>query len=581
MSAVAQGMAGLALVMNFALLGTRRMQAASNLLAVQSLAVAISALAQHRPLIAAAAAVVDIIGAQWFINRQPFGLELKTPAPAAQRSAGSRRAKPPGCQTLQAADGLPVEPTWQSSVPAVWEPLGGRATRRTGRAKPGIIVGAGLAMLCQTCGPLAVPLAVVLLSILLAATWSDRWMRLVALVSLQNGLALAACSATLPPLSALACFILPLPFAAGISLAKTADRDLRILGWKHRWLGWVQLMVAIGLTALSLTIPLDPLASVFAPLIGVWGISDAWAARKRGARTLAQRWTALAKLVFMLVAVGTTQPAVAWVAVLGAVTATLFPVLRRRWNSVLLAYCSAGLSLLGLLAMPLGIPSVSYMALFTGYAAVTAVVPDLGVVIVVLILRLTMQPNMPSLAGTILTGLALMGLLVCAVLLTVGVGHPVSRISRNQATLMQLGQTSVAALALGIGLPEARFAAVVLLILLVLTLAGARIAHGPTAIAARAGFGGVPPFGVFPGLVLVLLVISREAPWLLLPFGLALAATIAAGIPRRSAPKPTPAWPWSAFRCAGLVPLALAFVFGFIAPERLVNWLHAITAGTP
>ena len=70
--------------------------------------------------------------------------------------------------------------------------------------------------------------------------------------------------------------------------------------------------------------------------------------------------------------------------------------------------------------------------------------------------------------------------------------------SLQRLTLLSLAQTSITAVALGLDLPDARFAAVVLMILLILTCTAARLAHGPVAAAAAAGLGGIPPFGAWP-----------------------------------------------------------------------------------
>lgn len=574
MSALADATAGLTLVMCFGLLGVRQTRPASILLAVQSLAVATHALVQHQPLIAAATAMVDVIGAQWFINRQRLRLEQYGVGSSERRLLDATSPKPGGRKSATPGQRLTAPGT------------GGQADGRMGEvvrgAMPGIVVGAGLTALCQSCGPVAIPLAVVLLSILLAARRPRQLICLVPLVSLQNGVALAACSAAFPPLAALVCFALPLLFAAGLASGETAGRTDGTPGWIRTWFGWVHLAVTIGLFAATTVVPLNPLAAVFAPLIGAWGIADAWGARNRIAWSLTRRGAALAKLACMVLAVETAHPTLAWVAVVGAVAAALFPTAPRRWNGALLAFCAAGLSLFGLLTIPAALPSLSYAALFIGYAAIATVVPDLGVVVVILILRQTMQAHLPPEAGPILVGLAAAGLLACAVLLAIGgSGPPANGISRNRTTLLQLGQTSIVAVALGLGLPEARFAAVVLLIQLILTRAAVRISDGPVANAARAGLGGLSPFGVFPGLVLVLLVTSREAPWLLLPLAPGVAAMVAACTRGPFAPSRAPHRTWNVFRSAGVVPLALAFAFGFFAPDRLVNWLHAVSAGAP
>jgi len=580
-TALAQGTAGLALVTCFGLLGTRQLGAASILLAVQSLATAVAALAQHQPLVAAATAVIDLIGATWFLRRQSSPVQTAGfPRWFAGRAQGRSlvSAHGPGAEHLKG-------PVGETSREWSDRPRGSSSMMPFEGVKLGIIAGTGVAILCQSCGPLALPLAVALLSVLLAATRHHPLLRLVALVSLQNGCALAACLLVAAPVSALACFVLVLPFAVGLILGHATGREPGVPLWLRRWLGWQQVAMSAGMFAVSLTIPLDPLAAVFAPLIAAGGVAEAWAARNRIAQSLARRAAALAKLGFMLVAVGTAQPMVAWLAIVGAITAAMFPILRRGSNGMLLALCAAGLGLIGLLTPPVGLAAVSYTALFVGYAGVAAAIPELGVVVVIRILRSMAQANLPPTAGMVLISVALAGLLGCALLLTSRTGLMANRAARRHAPLTQLAQTSLAALAVGLGVPEARFAAVVLLILLILTRAAVAMADGPLAAAARAAMGGIPPLGVFPALVLVLLAINGRVPWLLLPVGLSLAAVAAASLPARIPPRlsagTTPNWRRAIVRSVGLVPLALAFLFGFFAPDGLVDWLRAATAGTP
>jgi hypothetical protein len=90
---------------------------------------------------------------------------------------------------------------------------------------------------------------------------------------------------------------------------------------------------------------------------------------------------------------------------------------------------------------------------------------------------------------------------------------------------------------------------------------------------AMGGLGGIPPIGLFPGLILVLLAIAANEPWLLLPIGTALLVTMRTGLPE-SPPlvsgyaHPSTAW----------LPLGLALIVGYAAPAGLLNWLHAMAA---
>jgi hypothetical protein len=523
-------------------------------------------------------------------------------------------------------------------------------TEPAGGAKLGIGVGALLAILCQSQGGLALPSAIMLGSILLAATRSHPLMQIVALVGAQNGLALAECLAADPAspaaslLPSLACLVLPLPIAAGL-LAPTfvsgpSDGPLS-LGWSWRyevrrgatWLGWVDLGAALAIFAATLLVPLDSLASVFAPLLGLDGVLRSCARRNRDACRLRARNTGLSDAGLGTVAVETAadplslpfnedsasassdepSPAmpipsshavtettaaprsagpirrasalaqtgctvlavcapnliVAWLAVLAAMTMALLPTLLRHWGSAVLAFLAAGLALFGILLLSAATPPViGYFSLFVGFVAMAAIVPDLAVVLVILILRLANEAPWPKGVEALGIGIAVVALLGCAILLT----NPVRS---HRTTLLVLSQTSLAALTVCVGEAEGRFAALVLLILLILTRAAARITDGPAAALSIAGLGGISPLGVFPGLVLVALAVSAHAPWLLLPLGLALIPIVSASIPRRLSHFP----PWRELASVAWLPLLLAVLVGYFAPDGLVHWWRILTAG--
>ncbi len=351
MTALAEASAGLALVMCFALLCTGPSHAAAIVLAVQSAAVALAAVALHQPLMAfspLALAAGVWIGGIW-LARQP--------SPA-------------------------MEPR----------------TAPLGRVQPGIGAGALLAVLCQSQGSLALPLAIILLSILVAATRPDPPMQVMALVSAQNGLALTASLVASPTafpsamLVPVACLVLPLPLAAGLLVPalpnRRALRPARVQGANTAWLGWIDLGLALAIFAATLTVPLDSLASVFAPLLGLDGVLRSCVRRNRHAPTMLRRGTSLAQTGFTVLAVCAPNLIVAWLAVVGAMATALLPMLARRWNSAVLAFLAAGLALFGILILG-ATPSVAgYFSLFAGFTTIAAIVPDLGVVLVILILRL-------------------------------------------------------------------------------------------------------------------------------------------------------------------------------------------------
>lgn len=525
MTPVAQGGAGLALVMCFALLRTRQTGGAVLLLAVQSGAVAVSAVAVHQPLMAVPPAVLG--GGIWLRQN-------RRPAP-----------------DLQSA------------------PIGG--------AKLSIGVGTALAILCESQGAVALPLAIVLLSILLAATRAHPFMQVVALVAAQNGLVLAGCvnadPALLPAtlLAPIACLVLPLPLAAALLMPgpfRFARSWTLGRGRAAGLLGWVDLGLAVGIFVATLIVPLDSLASVFAPLLGLDGVLRACVRRNRRGLLPLRRGAALLGTAFAITAVCIPDPAIAWLAVLAVIATALFPTLLRYGSTGVLAFLAAGLALFGILLMSTAPSILSYFSLFAGFAIIGGLIPDLAAVLVILILRLATQGAWPPGVEPLGIAITMSALLVCAVLLA-------SSARSHRTSLLVLGQASIAALAIFVGEAEGRFAALVLLVLLVLTRSAARMGGGLAARLALAGLAGLPPLGVFPGLVLVMLTISAQSPWLLLPLGAVLIPMVLAGLPTRL-PK---FQPWTTLQSVAWLPLALALVVGYFAPDGLVHWWRALTAG--
>jgi hypothetical protein len=265
----------------------------------------------------------------------------------------------------------------------------------------------------------------------------------------------------------------------------------------------------------------------------------------------------------------TADPILAWMAVLGAAATVLLPGGAAEHDRATLAYAGAGLALFGLLLLSQDPSAVAFLSLFAGYAALAAVVPDLALPLLVLLLRFADGGNWPPVAGILGTVIAVAALLGCAILLPQAAGRP------HRAVLLHLGQASVTTLAIATMQPEGRYAAAVLLILLVLTRAACRAATGPAGVLALAGLAGLPPLGVFPGVVLAVLVISSHAPWVLLPLLVGLVPMLLAGLPPRLRFRPLR----TTLLSIGWLPLALALLFGFFAPADFVRWLSALTAG--
>ena len=131
---------------------------------------------------------------------------------------------------------------------------------------------------------------------------------------------------------------------------------------------------------------------------------------------------------------------------------------------------------------------------------------------------------------------------------------------RSSVGLLQQSQACIATLSICLGHADGRFAALVLLILLILCRSAARITEQPITSLAIACLGGVPPLGVFPALVLVILAISGHNAWLLLPLGAAYIPILLASLPRRL-PALVPSLGW--------LPLALALLTDYFAPGGL------------
>jgi hypothetical protein len=530
MTALAQGSGGLALVIGFALLVTGQISTATILLVVQSGAVALTAIVVHQPLMAIPPML--LAGGLWLVREQTPMLDPRT------------------------------------------APVGG--------AKLGITSGAVLAILCQSLGGLALPSAIVLLAVLLAATRHHPLMQVIALVAAQNGLALAGCLIGLPAglpatlILPVACFALPLPLAAGLlvpAVASVSNREaLRLwmpdLRRASMWPGWIDLGLALAMFMATLIVPLDPLARLLGPLLALDGVMRSFVRRNRFALAPLRRVAALAQSGFMVLAVCAPDVMIAWLAALIEMAMTLLPTLSRRWTGAVLAFLAAGLVLFGLLVLPSTPPILGWFSLFVGLATIAAVMPDLAAVAVILILRLAIRNPWPPAIEMLGIGMAVVALLACAVLLA-------APGKMNRTTLLTLSQASIAVLAICLGQANGRFAGLVLLILLILSRSAARITDGPSGTLALAGLAGVPPFGVFPGLVLVVLAVSADSPWLLLPLGVASIPAVWAGAPRHF-----PDWSWRTARPSlAWLPLVLAVLVGYFAPESLVQWWHVITAG--
>jgi hydrogenase-4 membrane subunit HyfE len=176
MSSLAQGAAGVVLVMAFALLGVRQISAAVVLLIAQAVAVAVAAAAQHQ-----------------------------TPAAVAELALQAL-AVPMGLRRLLGRLG------------------GAQTTVPVGGTKLAVIAGAVLTVLALPWGNLGLPLAVVLLALLLLATRRHPGMQLSGLLAAQNGLVLAASGIAWAGIYVVVLPIVPLLAVAALWLHAPAGR---------------------------------------------------------------------------------------------------------------------------------------------------------------------------------------------------------------------------------------------------------------------------------------------------------------------------------------------------------------------
>jgi hypothetical protein len=499
------------------LLSIRQIGAASMLLAVQCAAVAVSAALLHHPMMAVSPLL--FAAGIWFVPDHFVQIAPQT------------------------------------------VPVGG--------ARLGVGAAALVAILCQSQGVLALPLALMLLGVLLAATRRHQLMQVIALVGIQNGVVLTACLTTsagtplaIVPLAA--CVVLPLPLALGVLLPMLVRQTNK----GARWLPWLDLGLSLAVFAATFLVPLDSVASVFAPLLGLDAVVRSYQRRKRERMAATARGLALLTSLFLVLAVCQLNPILAWFAVFAAITTSSLPTLARRWNATILAFLGAGIALFGLLLVMLAPSVLGYFSVFTGFVAMAAIIPDLAAVLVIVILRLADLAPWPPAADALGLAITMVTLLVCAASIR-------GKSLRSSVPLLQQAEASVAAMSICLGQADGRFAAFVMLILVILTRTAARIPDGPVTGYAIAGLGGVPPFGVFPGLVLVVLAMINRDAWLLLPLGAAylpilLASTSAAPIVSASS---------RALPSVGWLPLAIALLVGYFTPDGLARWWHVLTAG--
>lgn len=590
MSPLAQGAAGLAVALGFALLATGRTRGAAMLCVAQAVVVAIAALAQHH-LGVAALELAEAAALGWLGGPPDH--------PASVRRISMRY--------------LPQQPL---HIPAI------------------LAAGAVLAALAATVPTAGLPLAVILLGLLMVAARPLPLHHALGIAAAQNGLALAALAIGLSGRS-LALAVLPwlpaLAFGAlWLGSARTRTGVLRA----PRIAAWADVGLSATVLLLACTLPWQPGAG--APfwrldaravhvilLLTILATAASWACR----HTPPIWGSRLAILAGTVLAVASGAPLLSWLgmtlAAAGAVASTL-PERAEAWRRLRLGCTGLVLALFGTIALHATLPALAAGAcIMLGYGTLAVLAPELTVAAVALILRVRGAPT-----DDLLLVAGLTALLVAALGLGRGSApHPVhirtipsaprvvagegqapttlpssTNVSRGWPAVARhdtgagevraghgpgaspgaphgpqhlvlglagLAQAGAAVFAFGLGTDAGNLAGLLQLSLLALTQCALLLAHedGVDRLAAIAGLAGVPPFGLFPSLALILAATANRLPWLLLPLGAGLAAVawrLLLRLPNERRLLASPAW----------IPLALLLIAGFAMPEPLLAWFR-------
>jgi hydrogenase-4 component F len=539
-TALGQATAGLAVALGFALLGARRPVGMAMLCAAQAVVVAIGALAGGEVGVAA----VELIEAGmlgWVTGMGRIGgTRLSLPL---REGVGGRGS----C----AADPSPQPPPSR----------GGRVEH--------LIAGAMLTALAATIPETGLPLAVILLGLLLVALRPTPLHQALGIVATQNGLVLAGVAAGLANWQLT---LVALPLLPGLGLAALwlgTDRG-RIAGLlAPRRAAWIDAALCGLALLLAFTLPwrlgvggtfwvLDARAAHVILLLAALAAAASWA-RRHASQVWGSQFAVLAGTVL---AVLSTEPLLNWLgmtlATAGAVAGAL-PIRAEAWRRLRLGCMGLGLALFGAIAMHATPPSLPASAcLMLGYSALGMLAPELTVAAIALILRVRATPT-----DDLLVVLGLAALLVAAI------GLITHSPQRRTLKLVGLAQGGAAVFAFGLGTDGGNLAGLLQLSFLALTQCALLLAQrdGLDRLAAIAGLTGVPPFGLFPSLALILAATAEYEPWLLLPLGAGLAAVawaVLLQLPAERRLLPSLAW----------VPLALLLIAGFAMPDPLLAWFR-------
>lgn len=361
----------------------------------------------------------------------------------------------------------------------------------------------------------------------------------------------------------------PLAVLPAIPLATAAllfpVRSTPIRRWIEIAACLLVLAAAVGLAITAETASANILIAV---LSAVTALTDA---AEPGERHWVSQAARQVRLAAILGALSPVNPLLTWLAlaVAGAASAAIrLPRFRAALSQLLPCNAALGLALFGAVAIQVNSVQIGCIALLLGWGTLVLLDTALLPVLLLLALRLDMglaQTSFAPLIGNLMLAGGLADLLLIAAIVLLRTGT-----SRYPAWLT-LAQGGVVLCAFGVGGPEMRFAGLLHLTLLVLSRSAVELSseHGLDRLASLAGLSGLPPFGVFPSLALIVFGTAIRMPWLLLPLAIGLLIVGWGSITRLPQDtgrlKASPAW----------IPLAAAVVVGIALPSPIAEWFAA------
>jgi hypothetical protein len=371
-------------------------------------------------------------------------------------------------------------------------------------------------------------------------------------------------------IAAVALILLPFLAASGLWFLRSGRLRARIdLAVCTATLLLAALLPAVAETVLA-PLSADEASVLVVLLVAVTAALRRWRRLRQPGRSAPRRAAELAGVGGLLLAALAGHPLLLWAALMIVAAAAAYPALPGGQDRVALLAGGLSLALFGLVIWSTEPSLLAGGCMMVGIGAVTMLSGDAPILLLLLLLRLrALALGLPLTSAALETLLLVLGLfllLACAALLLTVPS------ARARIILLVLGQASIGAFAFGLGSSEAVFAGCIHLVLLALTQIAAELSPPGGGIAAPAGLAGLPPFGVSPALMLILLATSDRAIWLLPPLCIGIAAmawTVIASLPPPRWARPRPGANW--------VPLATVAVLGFAMPQPLATWLHLLT----